>query len=55
MVFIDANQAEFFFEVKQKYTMTFVSIIIYYVGVECGVFETQQIGMLIIKRSSEDT
>jgi uncharacterized protein YjbI with pentapeptide repeats len=45
MVLIDANQAEFFFEVKQKYTMTFLSITIYYVGVERGVFETRQIGM----------
>jgi hypothetical protein len=54
-VLINANQAEFFVEVKQKYTMTFVSIIIYFVGVDRGVFETQQIGKLITKRSSEDT
>jgi hypothetical protein len=53
-VLINAK-AEFFVEVKQKYTMTFVSIIIYFVGVDRGVFETQQIVKLITKRSSEDT
>jgi hypothetical protein len=45
-VLIDADEAEFVLELKQKYTMTFVSINIYFVGVEHGVFETQELDKL---------
>ncbi|CAF3630994.1 unnamed protein product [Rotaria sp. Silwood1] len=41
-VLIGAEQADFLLELKQKYTMMYISIIIYFVGVEHGVFETQQ-------------
>ena len=43
-VLIDAGQAEFHFQIKQQYPMKFISIIIYYIGLDHGVFETQQIG-----------
>lgn len=46
-VLIDAGQAEFHFQIKQQYPMKSISIIIYYVGLDHGVFETQQIGELL--------
>ncbi len=48
-VLIDADQAEFFLELKQKYMMTFTTILIYFVGVDDGVFEIQQVGKLQIE------
>ncbi|CAF1177905.1 unnamed protein product [Rotaria magnacalcarata] len=41
-VFIDVGQADFLFELKRNDTHMSISIIIYFVGVDHGVFETQQ-------------
>lgn len=43
-VLIDAKQAEFLFELKQKYKSMAILVVIYFVGVEHGMFETQQYG-----------
>lgn len=43
-VLIDADQADFLFEIEEKYTRTSLTIAIYFVGVENGVFAPQQFG-----------
>lgn len=35
---------EFVFELKQKYTMMLSSVIIYFAGVDNGIFETHRFG-----------
>ena len=48
-VLIDAGRANFLFELKRNDTHMSISIVIYFVGVDHGVFETQQFGKFKIE------